>query len=333
MMVIRRSHSWLTGPHPNHYKTRCQQLDGGFAGFLDAPSSSSSSSSASHVLSTYAALSTLAILHNTNTKPPSSSPSPSPLPSRRRLRAFLLSLKHPSGDGTFRATPAADSEVDARSIYGALAVARLSGLLHDPAVVEREKLVEYLVGLQTHEGGFAAERGDGGEEAHAGFSYCALASLALLGAVDRVPDWGGAVRWAAQRQRALEGGCDGRTNKLVDACYSFWAGALPPLLSLGASAPPGKAPPPRGVLHAGALARYLLAVSQDVEGGGFVDYYHTCYALSGLAVAVHDLEAQRGGGKSVWGGVLEGRVRQVDVPLNLCLETLRAWDAACPLPD
>ena len=225
-------------------------------------------------------------------------------------------------------------------------MARLSGLLHDPAVVEREKLVAYLVRLQTHEGGFAGEKGDGGEEAHAGFSYCALASLALLGAVDRVADWGGAVRWAAQRQRALEGGCDGRTNKLMDACYSFWAGALPPLLVLGASVPLERRgrepppPPPRGVLHAGALARYLLVVSQDVEGGGFVDklgadvdYYHTCYTLSGLAVAVHDLEQQHGGGKSVWGGLLEGRVRRVDVPLNLCLETLRAWDVACPLPD
>jgi len=36
--------------------------------------------------------------------------------------------------------------------------------------------------------------------------------------------------WAAQRQSVLEGGFNGRTNKLADGCYSFWQGALFPLL-------------------------------------------------------------------------------------------------------
>lgn len=35
-------------------------------------------------------------------------------------------------------------------------------------------------------------------------------------------------RWLAQRQMRFEGGFQGRTNKLVDGCYSFWqAGAFP----------------------------------------------------------------------------------------------------------
>jgi protein farnesyltransferase subunit beta len=29
---------------------------------------------------------------------------------------------------------------------------------------------------------------------------------------------------------AFEGGFQGRTNKLVDGCYSFWVGALLPLI-------------------------------------------------------------------------------------------------------
>jgi hypothetical protein len=33
-----------------------------------------------------------------------------------------------------------------------------------------------------------------------------------------------------QRQTAMEGGFNGRTNKLVDGCYSFWQGGLFPLL-------------------------------------------------------------------------------------------------------
>ena len=37
-------------------------------------------------------------------------------------------------------------------------------------------------------------------------------------------------RWASQRQGSVEGGFNGRTNKLVDGCYSFWQGGLFPLL-------------------------------------------------------------------------------------------------------
>jgi protein farnesyltransferase subunit beta len=38
------------------------------------------------------------------------------------------------------------------------------------------------------------------------------------------------ARWAAARQSWAEGGFNGRTNKLVDGCYSFWQGALFALL-------------------------------------------------------------------------------------------------------
>ena len=38
------------------------------------------------------------------------------------------------------------------------------------------------------------------------------------------------LRWAANRQMRLEGGFQGRTNKLVDGCYSFWQGGIFPLL-------------------------------------------------------------------------------------------------------
>ena len=35
-------------------------------------------------------------------------------------------------------------------------------------------------------------------------------------------------RWLCNRQMKYEGGFQGRTNKLVDGCYSFWqAGAFP----------------------------------------------------------------------------------------------------------
>ena len=37
-------------------------------------------------------------------------------------------------------------------------------------------------------------------------------------------------RWATQRQGSVEGGFNGRTNKLVDGCYSFWQGGVFPVL-------------------------------------------------------------------------------------------------------
>ena len=37
-------------------------------------------------------------------------------------------------------------------------------------------------------------------------------------------------RWAVQKQGSVEGGFMGRTNKLVDGCYSFWQGGLFPML-------------------------------------------------------------------------------------------------------
>ena len=40
------------------------------------------------------------------------------------------------------------------------------------------------------------------------------------------------TRWLAHRQGAVEGGFAGRTNKLVDGCYSFWQGGAFPVLGL-----------------------------------------------------------------------------------------------------
>lgn len=38
--------------------------------------------------------------------------------------------------------------------------------------------------------------------------------------------------WIISRQMQCEGGYQGRTNKLVDGCYSFWLGASAVLLEL-----------------------------------------------------------------------------------------------------
>lgn len=92
--------------------------------------------------------------------------------------------------------------------------------------------------------------------------------------------------WCIQRQHGLEGGLDGRTNKLVDACYSFWVGALFPLVELlNESTTP--------LFNREALEHYILRIAQE-DNGGFkdkpgknVDFYHTNYSLAGLSILEH----------------------------------------------
>jgi protein farnesyltransferase subunit beta len=101
-----------------------------------------------------------------------------------------------------------DAEADVRGTYCALAVAHLAGSPHAPQLAEG--CAGYIRSLQTYEGGFG---GEPMSEAHAAFSYCAVAALRLLGSGDW--DRPALLRWAARRQLPLEGGLNGRAGKLV----------------------------------------------------------------------------------------------------------------------
>ncbi|WIA37295.1 hypothetical protein OEZ86_014233 [Tetradesmus obliquus] len=116
-------------------------------------------------------------------------------------------------------------ECDARSCFTALAVA--SALCLDvPGLVARSGVVDFLRRCQTYEGGLGGEPGN---EAHGGYTFCGLAALVLAGCPHAL-DLQRLLHWAAQRQGWSEGGFNGRTNKLVDGCYSFWQGGVFPLL-------------------------------------------------------------------------------------------------------
>uniref|UniRef100_UPI00358EB996 protein farnesyltransferase subunit beta-like isoform X7 n=1 Tax=Myxine glutinosa TaxID=7769 RepID=UPI00358EB996 len=79
---------------------------------------------------------------------------------------------------------------------------------------------------QNWEGGLD---GVPGMEAHGGYTFCGLAAMILFGKA-RMLDLSRLLRWAVNRQMRFEGGFQGRTNKLVDGCYSFWQAGLLPLL-------------------------------------------------------------------------------------------------------
>ncbi|CAB4034466.1 farnesyltransferase subunit beta-like, partial [Paramuricea clavata] len=86
----------------------------------------------------------------------------------------------------------------------------------------------------------------------------------------------------------------GRTNKLVDGCYSLWQGGVFPLIHHVLKKQNDQALSSESwMFDQAALQTYLLANCQYPSGGlidkpGKVrDFYHTCYCLSGLSVAQH----------------------------------------------
>jgi protein farnesyltransferase subunit beta len=96
----------------------------------------------------------------------------------------------------------------------------------------------------------------------------------------------------------LEGGFQGRTNKLVDGCYSFWGAGDFPIIraELNRSLGGGNATDYDYLFDREALQEYILLCCQSDYGGLIdkpgkpADYYHTCYCLSGLSVSQHSIQ-------------------------------------------
>lgn len=237
---------------------------------------------------------------------------------REAMYDFFMSLKDPSGGFCMHK----DGEVDTRSTYTTLSVARVLNIL-TPELTEG--VADYLCSCQTYEGGFGGEVDN---EAHGGYNFCAMASLLILGEAHRC-NLRAVEHWLLNRQMKIEGGFQGRTNKLVDSCYSYWQGAAVSLLEMikrgdddladcrvaaekyasddssvkshhetATALDPGATAVTNSsgdyMHNQKALQRYILHCAQENESGGLRDkpgkprdFYHTCYALSGLSVAQH----------------------------------------------
>lgn len=116
-----------------------------------------------------------------------------------------------------------NGEIDVRGCYTAIAVAHILDLML-PQVIAG--VPEYISSCQTHEGGIGSEPG---AEAHGGYTFCGLAALVLINQAHHL-DLPALLNWAVFRQGCVEGGFQGRINKLVDGCYSFWQGGIFPLV-------------------------------------------------------------------------------------------------------
>lgn len=197
---------------------------------------------------------------------------------RVAMLRFLHSLKDASTGG-FRV--ALNGESDVRGVYCALTIITLLRLPTDGLLVGTR---DYLRRCQTYEGGFGAT--PGGNEAHGGYAFCALASLCMLGepavVLRETLDMESFVRWLSARQYAPEGGLSGRTNKLVDGCYSSWVGGCWALVEAGINGPQKQVlvregereivvPESKGVVGSlwsrEGLARYILTCCQAHKGG------------------------------------------------------------------
>jgi len=140
---------------------------------------------------------------------------------RQAMYQHFLKCKHSSGGYCIHI----DGEVDTRSTYTVICIARLLNIL-TPQLTEG--VAEYILQCQTYEGGFGGEPGN---EAHGGYNFCAVASLLILKKAHlcNIPML---KHWLLSKQMRLEGGFQGRTNKLVDSCYSFWQGAAIAILEI-----------------------------------------------------------------------------------------------------
>ncbi|XP_078419312.1 protein farnesyltransferase subunit beta isoform X1 [Cetorhinus maximus] len=247
------------------FLTRCQSPNGGFGG---GPGQEP------HLAPTYAAVNALCIIGTEEAYN---------VINREKLLEFLYSVKQPNGSFTMHVS----GEVDVRSTYCAASVASLTNII-TPTLFEGTP--EWVLRCQNWEGGIG---GVPGMEAHGGYSFCGMAAMVIL-KKEWMLDLKALLRWVTSRQMRFEGGFQGRCNKLVDGCYSFWQAGLLPLLHRALHVD-GKdsLSMMHWMFHQEALQEYILLCCQNSTGGLLDkpgksrDFYHTCYCLSGLSVAQH----------------------------------------------
>lgn len=218
-----------------------------------------------HLASTYAAINALALCENGEDY--------WDMIDEKAIYDWLISLKQENGG--FK-TCLGVGEVDTRGVYCALSIASMLGIMTDELT---EGTVDFLVGCQSFEGGFGGCPHE--DEAHGGYTFCAVASLHILDAIDRI-DIANLAKWCSQRQLDPERGLSGRSNKLVDGCYSFWVGGTAAIMELHGL---------DHLINKSSLRDYILYCCQNGSRPGLrdkpgthPDLYHTNYILLGLAI-------------------------------------------------
>ncbi|KAL8051425.1 hypothetical protein ABFX02_06G147300 [Erythranthe guttata] len=171
-------------------------------------------------------------------------------------------------------------ETDLRFVFCAAAIC---SMFKNWSGMDREKAKEYIISCQSYDGGFGLIPGS---ESHGGATYCAVASLKLMGFIDEdalsknarchcinVPLL---LEWSLQKQ-AVDGGFQGRSNKPTDTCYAFWIGGVLRILRADK------------FINKKALREFLLTCQSKY--GGFSkfprllpDIYHSYYGFCAFSL-------------------------------------------------
>ncbi|XP_039614882.1 geranylgeranyl transferase type-1 subunit beta [Polypterus senegalus] len=146
--------------------------------------------------------------------------------SRVNKQACLAGLKALQlEDGSFYAVPEG-SENDMRFVYCAACICYM---LSDWSGMDVKKAIDYIRRSMSYDNGIAQ---GAGLESHGGSTFCAIATLCLMGKLEEIfteKELNRIRRWCIMRQ---QNGFHGRPNKPVDTCYSFWVGATLKLLEV-----------------------------------------------------------------------------------------------------
>jgi protein farnesyltransferase subunit beta len=129
------------------------------------------------------------------------------------LYRWFCSLQTPNGGYRMHH----DGEVDVRATYTVVTCCKLLHLL--TPTIQNQSVIDFVVSCQSqYEGGIG---GEPYAEAHGGYTFCGVAALHVMNSLPKL-DVSLLLGWLARRQMSYEGGFSGRSNKLVDGCYSFW---------------------------------------------------------------------------------------------------------------
>ncbi|WPH01570.1 Hypothetical protein R9X50_00441800 [Acrodontium crateriforme] len=201
---------------------------------------------------------------------------------KMKIAKFISKLQQP--DGTF----AGDEwgETDTRFLYGAFNALSLLGLMpyqrpNDAPLIDVSAGTAHVKACQNFDGGFGLSPG---AESHSGQVFTCLGILAIAGELDSHLGEEGKDRlgaWLSERQ--LEsGGLNGRPEKLVDACYSWWVGSSMTMINR------------LHWLDQPRLTKFILECQDPDEGGiadrpgDMVDVFHTVFGIAGLSLMGYD---------------------------------------------
>jgi len=155
-----------------------------------------------HIAMTYVALAMLLILGDDLSRV-----------NKKAIVSAIRFLQQPSGN---MSPSSGGCESDMRYVY---CVCCVCYMLNDWSGFDKERAVNYILLSQSYDYAFGQAPD---EESHGGSTYCALASLLLMGRLHDLPNKDMLLKWLLYRQQL---GFNGRPNKLQDTCYSFWVGA------------------------------------------------------------------------------------------------------------